>query len=140
MTFALAGGVYTRRFYLNANLLSTLSGVALYGDSPHNMTLGGAWQDDLRFGHGAGALDEVSIWSKALSAAEIANIYNVTVASEGDTYTITSIGTGPAGTPGALHLGLPGGGNAPAGQVPVADGTGGTVYAAPTVKAYHNGA
>jgi hypothetical protein len=144
MTLGKVGAVYTRTFYLNGNVVATLTGnaaaVVLAGDSSSvTLTLGGANLDDLRFSHGAGCLDELEIYSKALTLAEVQNIYNATVLAEGDTYAVTTIGTGPAGTPGTLHSELPGGADAPAGYVATADGSGGTTYATPKTKVWLNG-
>ena len=135
------GGVYTRRFYLNANLLSTLSGVApSTGDSPHTTwTLGGVAGRPAfrpRRGRARRGVDLEQSVQRRRDREHLQRHCRVRGRHVHDHQHRHR----PGRDARRAALRAAGRRNAPAGQVPVADGTGGTVYAAPTVKAYHNGA
>ena len=64
------GGTY--RFYINGQLIATNSGQALGPTNNAPLEIGGSGSCE----HFGGLLDEVSIYNRALSASEIAAIYN----------------------------------------------------------------
>lgn len=100
---------FTRRVLLNLNEVASISGTAneigMTGTSTTGggiaaspqFFIGGNNDDDLRFGHGAGKMDELAFWSRALTDAQLSAVYNAKVASEGDTWTPVEPGTGGSG-------------------------------------------
>jgi hypothetical protein len=70
-------GIYRRRLYVDGAIADFWDGdrVAVgLARSDNNLTIGGAWSDDLRFGHCAGGMDEFSVWRRELSAEEIISL------------------------------------------------------------------
>lgn len=79
---------FQRTLYINLNPVSILSGdlntVHPANAGSSQLTVGGGMDDDVRFSHGRGWVDELAIWTKALSTQELANVYNGRVLAAGD--------------------------------------------------------
>jgi hypothetical protein len=119
---------YTRRLLLNMNEVASVSGTAtivgLVGaGAMNNLTIGAAWDDDNRIGHGAGMIDEAAIWGKPLTDAELFDVYSAKTLAEGDTWTVEQVTAGPADTTNTVASG-----GAPADYSLTADGSGGTKW------------
>ncbi|MFM1560294.1 MAG: LamG-like jellyroll fold domain-containing protein [Roseibacillus sp.] len=63
------------RLYVNGQLAGTASGNVQLTDSPFNLTIG-AKPDNPLLAWWEGIIDDLAIWSRALSGGEIATIYN----------------------------------------------------------------
>lgn len=70
---------YQRRIFLNGNKLVDLTGTLVEiggGAAPgYALSIGGGYDDDLRWAHGRGKVDEVAYWNAALTDAQISGIY-----------------------------------------------------------------
>jgi hypothetical protein len=78
---------YRRALYINLNPVVDETGDLATMSPATNWTplnIGGCWDDDLRFGHSRGKVDEVAIWTKALTLQQLKDVYNGRVLNVGD--------------------------------------------------------